>query len=37
VVLDYLTVADVLGMHTVLMKRFGGATAYSGERDRRFR
>jgi len=25
VVLDYLTVADVLGMHTVLMKRFGGA------------
>ena len=24
-VLDYLTVADVLGMHTVLMKRFGGA------------
>jgi death-on-curing protein len=30
VVLDYLTVADVLGMHTVLMKRFGGAT---GVRD----
>ena len=29
-VLDYLTVADVLGMHTVLMKRFGGAT---GVRD----
>lgn len=23
--IDYLTVADVLGMHTVLMKRFGGA------------
>ena len=22
---DYLTVADVLGMHTVLMQRFGGA------------
>ena len=22
---DYLTVADVLGMHTVLMKRYGGA------------
>jgi death-on-curing protein len=30
VVLDYLTVADVLGIHTVLMKRFGGAT---GVRD----
>ena len=29
-VLDYLTVADVLGIHTVLMKRFGGAT---GVRD----
>ena len=27
---DYLTVADVLGMHTVLMKRYGGAT---GVRD----
>ena len=23
--LDYLTVADVLGMHTVLMQRYGGA------------
>lgn len=23
--IDYLTVADVLGMHTVLMNRFGGA------------
>ena len=23
--LDYLTVADVLGMHTVLMRRYGGA------------
>ena len=22
---DYLTVADVLGMHTVLMQRYGGA------------
>lgn len=22
---DYLTVADVIGMHTVLMKRYGGA------------
>ena len=22
---EYLTVADVLGMHTVLMKRYGGA------------
>ena len=29
-VLDCLTVADVLGMHTVLMKRFGGET---GVRD----
>ena len=28
--LDYLTVADVLGMHTVLMQRYGGAT---GVRD----
>ena len=27
---DYLTVADVLGMHTVLMQRYGGA---SGLRD----
>lgn len=27
---DYLTVADVLGMHTVLMQRYGGAT---GVRD----
>ena len=27
---DYLTVADVLAMHTVLMKRYGGAT---GVRD----
>lgn len=27
---DYLTVADVLGMHTVLMQRYGGA---SGVRD----
>jgi death-on-curing protein len=27
---DYLTVADVLGMHAVLMKRYGGAT---GVRD----
>ena len=27
---DYLTVADLLGMHTVLMKRYGGAT---GVRD----
>jgi death-on-curing protein len=27
---DYLTVADVLGMHTVLMKRYGGA---KGVRD----
>ena len=27
---DYLTVADVLGMHAVLMKRYGGA---SGLRD----
>lgn len=27
---DYLTVADVLGMHTVLMQRFAGA---SGVRD----
>ncbi len=27
---DYLTVADVLGMHTVLMQRHGGAT---GVRD----
>ncbi|MCB1929227.1 MAG: hypothetical protein KDH17_14485 [Rhodocyclaceae bacterium] len=22
---DYLTVADVIGMHTVLVKRYGGA------------
>ena len=28
-VLDYLTVADVLGMHTMLMKRFGGAMGVS--------
>ena len=28
---DYLTVADVLGMHTVLMQRYGGA---GGVRDR---
>lgn len=27
---DYLTVADVLGMHTILMQRYGGA---SGVRD----
>jgi len=27
---DYLTVADVLGMHTILMQRYGGAT---GVRD----
>ncbi len=27
---DYLTVADVLGMHTVLMQRYGGA---AGVRD----
>lgn len=27
---DYLTVADVLGMHAVLMQRYGGAT---GVRD----
>lgn len=27
---DYLTVADVLGMHTALMQRYGGAT---GVRD----
>ncbi len=27
---DYLTVADVLGMHTVLMQRYGGA---GGVRD----
>lgn len=27
---DFLTVADVLGMHTVLMQRYGGAT---GVRD----
>lgn len=27
---DYLTVADVLGMHTVLMRRYGGMT---GVRD----
>ena len=27
---DYLTVADVLGMHTVLMRRYGGA---GGVRD----
>ncbi len=25
---DYLTVADMLGMHTVLMKRYGGAWAF---------
>ena len=24
---DYLTVADVLGMHTVLMKHYGGFAA----------
>jgi len=30
VVRDYLTVADVLGMHTVLMQRYGGA---GGVRD----
>jgi len=30
VVHDYLTVADVLGMHTVLMERYGGA---QGVRD----
>ena len=27
---DYLTVADVLGMHTILMQRYGGA---GGVRD----
>ena len=26
---DYLTVADVLGMHTVLMQRYGGALIYA--------
>jgi len=30
VVRDYLTVADVLGMHTILMQRYGGA---GGVRD----
>ena len=26
---DYLTVADVLGMHTILMQRYGGASGVS--------